>query len=44
MPRSTSRGPDDYGSRERVCSDERKSRKREEVQINLEILSHLPRA
>lgn len=43
MPGSTSRGPDDSGSKRRVFNDERKSRKRKEARMNLEALSHLPR-
>lgn len=31
MLRFTSRGPDDYGSRERVSSNERNSKKRKET-------------
>lgn len=41
MPRSARRGPDDCGSKEKLLSNERKSRKKEEIQTNLEILSHL---
>lgn len=36
-----SQHPKDHGNREKVFSNERNSRKREEAKMNLEVLSHL---